>query len=119
MRRGLSIPGDLSVVGYDDSPLASQLWPALTTIRLPIRDLGRQAAQMLLADEPAPDEAPRARRAWSRRSWWCATPASAAGLTRLPFGQALAPRRRSLRHRSQAVALAAVAGATAAFGASR
>ena len=43
MRRGLSIPGDLSVVGYDDSPLASQLWPALTTVRLPIRDLGRQA----------------------------------------------------------------------------
>lgn len=58
MRRGLSIPGDLSVVGYDDSPLASQLWPALTTIHLPIRDLGRQAAQMLLSDEPAaPDEA--------------------------------------------------------------
>lgn len=53
MRRGLSIPGDLSVVGYDDSPLASQLWPALTTIHLPIRDLGRQAAQMLLSDEPA------------------------------------------------------------------
>ncbi|MBF6025280.1 LacI family DNA-binding transcriptional regulator [Lysobacter niastensis] len=56
MRRGLSIPGDLSVVGYDDSPLASQLWPALTTIHLPIRDLGRRAAQMLLADERAPDE---------------------------------------------------------------
>jgi LacI family transcriptional regulator len=49
---GLSIPADLSVVGYDDSPLASQLWPALTTIRLPIRDLGRQAAAMLLAGDP-------------------------------------------------------------------
>ena len=48
MRRGLSIPGDLSVVGYDDSPLAAQLWPALTTIHLPTRDLGRQAANMLL-----------------------------------------------------------------------
>jgi LacI family transcriptional regulator len=48
MRRGLSIPGDLSVVGYDDSPLASQLWPALTTIHSPTRDLGRQAANMLL-----------------------------------------------------------------------
>jgi LacI family transcriptional regulator len=52
LRKGLSIPDDLSVVGYDDSPLASQLWPALTTIRLPIRDLGRQAASMLLASEP-------------------------------------------------------------------
>ena len=50
LRMGLSIPGDLSVVGYDDSPLASQLWPSLTTIRLPVRDLGRQAAAMLLAD---------------------------------------------------------------------
>lgn len=53
LRMGLSIPGDLSVVGYDDSPLASQLWPALSTIHLPIRDLGRQAAQILLAGEPA------------------------------------------------------------------
>jgi LacI family transcriptional regulator len=52
LRMGLSIPGDLSVIGYDDSPLASQLWPALTTIRLPVRDLGRQAASMLLASDP-------------------------------------------------------------------
>lgn len=59
MRRGLSIPGDLSVVGYDDSPLASQLWPALTTIHSPIRDLGRQAAQMLLASESAAPAVPR------------------------------------------------------------
>lgn len=52
MRLGLSVPQDLSVVGYDDSPLAAQLWPALSTIHLPIRDLGRQAAQMLLASGP-------------------------------------------------------------------
>jgi LacI family transcriptional regulator len=52
LRMGLSIPGDLSVVGYDDSPLASQLWPALTTTRLPVRDVGRQAASMLLASDP-------------------------------------------------------------------
>ena len=58
LRMGLSIPRDLSVVGYDDSPLASQLWPALSTIHLPIRDLGRQAAQMLLAGEP-PARGPR------------------------------------------------------------
>lgn len=59
LRMGLSIPGDLSVVGYDDSPLASQLWPALTTIRLPIRDLGRQAAAMLLAENwPRAAQAP-------------------------------------------------------------
>lgn len=52
LRLGLSIPGDLSVAGYDDSPLASQLWPALTTIHLPIRDIGRQAATMLMAGDP-------------------------------------------------------------------
>jgi LacI family transcriptional regulator len=59
LRMGLSIPGDLSVVGYDDSPLASQLWPALTTIRLPVRNLGRQAAAMLLAENlPRAAQAP-------------------------------------------------------------
>jgi LacI family transcriptional regulator, galactose operon repressor len=36
------------VVGFDDSPLASRLWPPLTTIRLPIRDMGRLAAAKLL-----------------------------------------------------------------------
>jgi len=52
-RMGISIPSELSVVGYDDSPLASQLWPALSTIRLPVRDLGRQAASLLLAQDSA------------------------------------------------------------------
>src|SRR5690606_1440643 len=41
LRAGISIPRDLSVVGYDDSPLASRLWPALTTVRRHIRDTGR------------------------------------------------------------------------------
>ena len=45
---GLDIPGDLSVVGYDDSPMAARLWPALTSVRLPIRDMGRMAAEKLL-----------------------------------------------------------------------
>src|SRR6186713_1243550 len=45
---GLRIPEDLSVVGFDDSPLASRLWPSLTTVRLPIRDMGRLAALKLL-----------------------------------------------------------------------
>jgi LacI family transcriptional regulator len=58
LRMGLAIPADLSVVGYDDSPLASQLWPALSTIHLPIRDLGRLAANMLLAGDP-PVRGPR------------------------------------------------------------
>ena len=51
-RLGLKIPEDLSVVGYDDSPLASRLWPSLTTVRLPIRDMGRLAAAKLLPSVP-------------------------------------------------------------------
>ena len=51
-RIGLRIPEDLSVVGFDDSPLASRLWPPLTTIRLPIRDMGRLAAAKLMPVGP-------------------------------------------------------------------
>ena len=50
-RMGLSIPEQLSIVGFDDSPLASRLWPSLTTVRLPIRDMGRHAASMLMGDD--------------------------------------------------------------------
>jgi LacI family transcriptional regulator len=46
-RAGLSIPGDLSVIGFDDGPLAARLLPSLTTIRLPIRDIGALAAMKL------------------------------------------------------------------------
>jgi len=56
---GLSVPRDLSVVGFDDSPMASRLWPLLTSVRLPIRDMGRMAAQKLLpgaAEKKAPAE---------------------------------------------------------------
>jgi LacI family transcriptional regulator len=47
--RGLKIPDDLTVVGFDDSPLASRLCPSLTTMRQPIRDMGRIAAEKLMA----------------------------------------------------------------------
>jgi LacI family transcriptional regulator len=45
---GMRVPEDLSVVGFDDSPLASQVWPALTTIRQPIADMAAQAVDVLL-----------------------------------------------------------------------
>lgn len=44
--RGLSVPADLSIVGFDDSAPASQ---GLTTIHQPLRDKGRIAAERLLA----------------------------------------------------------------------
>ena len=47
-RLKIAIPEELSVVGFDDSPVASRLSPALTTIRLPIRDMARLAALKLI-----------------------------------------------------------------------
>lgn len=54
MRAGISIPRELSVIGFDDSPLASRMWPALTSVRRETRDTGRLAAAMLLQPENAP-----------------------------------------------------------------
>jgi LacI family transcriptional regulator len=46
-RRGMSLPRDLSVAGFDDTALASQLWPPLTTVRQPTRELAYAAASLL------------------------------------------------------------------------
>lgn len=48
-RRGLVLPDRLSVVGFDDTALAASVWPALTTIRQPMRQLAFEAADLLLA----------------------------------------------------------------------
>ncbi|GBF59459.1 putative HTH-type transcriptional repressor ExuR [Candidatus Phycosocius bacilliformis] len=48
-RAGFRIPEDISIVGFDDTPIAGRLWPALTTVRLPIREMGSAAARLLLA----------------------------------------------------------------------
>ncbi len=55
-RLGLSVPGELSIVGFDDSPLATRLWPSMTTVHSPIRDMGQRAAAALLAAETEGDE---------------------------------------------------------------
>jgi len=46
---GLRVPDDVSVIGFDDIPLASQIHPALTTIRQPMQQMGRSAVNTLLA----------------------------------------------------------------------
>ena len=46
---GLSVPGDLSVVGFDDVPSASQAFPKLTTVRQPLREMGATSARMALS----------------------------------------------------------------------
>jgi LacI family transcriptional regulator, galactose operon repressor len=47
-RRGLRVPGDLSVVGFDDLPAARWAAPPLTTVRQPLADMGRAALRTLL-----------------------------------------------------------------------
>lgn len=46
--RGIAIPDEISIVGFDDVPLASIVTPALTTVRQPLVEMGRVATTMLL-----------------------------------------------------------------------
>jgi LacI family transcriptional regulator len=56
--RGVRIPHDLSLVGFDDIPQAAFSQPALTTVRQPLEEMGRVAARLLLASMRDPDLAP-------------------------------------------------------------
>jgi len=47
--RGLALPGDLSIVGFDDAPSAALVTPALTTIRQPLLEIGAEALRLLVA----------------------------------------------------------------------
>ncbi|XOV86431.1 MAG: LacI family DNA-binding transcriptional regulator [Pseudomonadota bacterium] len=46
--RALQVPGDLTVIGFDDTPVASHVWPPLTTVRQPIIEMAEAATQMLI-----------------------------------------------------------------------
>jgi LacI family transcriptional regulator len=48
-QRGLRVPGDIAVVGFDDFPASAHMEPALTTVRQPFYEMGRRASEMLLA----------------------------------------------------------------------
>ena len=47
----IRVPEDLSVVGFDDFEIARRLWPSLTTIRTPTREIGRLAVARLMGVE--------------------------------------------------------------------
>src|SRR5439155_10281379 len=49
-RRGLQVPGDLTVVGFDDTSPATTVWPELTTIRQPVSAMAAAALELLLTD---------------------------------------------------------------------
>ncbi|WP_184720694.1 LacI family DNA-binding transcriptional regulator [Caulobacter sp.] len=50
-KAGLSVPKDLSVVGFDDFQIAQAVWPPLTTIHTPTREIGKMAAEKLIGVE--------------------------------------------------------------------
>lgn len=47
-RLHLEVPGDLTVAGYDDTALATSVWPTLTTVRQPIAEMARTAVLLLV-----------------------------------------------------------------------
>jgi LacI family transcriptional regulator len=58
--QGLSVPDDLSVVGFDDVPEAARMQPPLTTVNQPHIEKGQRAGRALislLGGEPAPENA--------------------------------------------------------------
>jgi LacI family transcriptional regulator, xylobiose transport system transcriptional regulator len=58
--RGLSVPGDLSIVGYDDIPMARWVSPTLTTIHQPLKRMAEEATRLVIRMSKAPlDSVPR------------------------------------------------------------
>jgi LacI family transcriptional regulator len=49
---GLDVPGDIALAGFDDIPTLRDVYPPLTTVRLPLKQLGETAARLVLGDTP-------------------------------------------------------------------
>ncbi|MGF7153863.1 LacI family DNA-binding transcriptional regulator [Novosphingobium gossypii] len=54
--RGLNVPEDLSIIGFDDTATAAHIWPPLTTVRWPIRTMASTAAAKLIRPVTAASE---------------------------------------------------------------
>ena len=70
-QRGLRVPEDMAVVGFDDNPSSAHMEPALTTVRQPFYEMGCRSSEILLAlvDARPPGERPEPQwpHAWSTR----------------------------------------------------
>ena len=55
MRRGLTVPGDIAIVGYDDIEFAAAAAVPLSSVRQPRHELGRKAAELLIEEATEPD----------------------------------------------------------------
>jgi LacI family transcriptional regulator len=51
-KMGLELPTQLSVVGFDDAPVATMIWPLLTTVRQPVTTMARLAAELIIENSP-------------------------------------------------------------------
>ena len=49
-RLNLDVPSQLSIVGFDDTPLATSIWPALTTVLQPVAEMARLAMDLLMSE---------------------------------------------------------------------
>ena len=70
-RRGLEIPGEIAIAGFDDLDIASEVVPALTTLRVPRYEIGRRAGEMIcerLAGRDVPEPVVSIATAFVRRA---------------------------------------------------
>ena len=65
--RGLRCPDDISIVGFNDMPFVDRLRPPLTTVRVPQREIGTVAADLMLQRLTDGADGRRARSCSSRR----------------------------------------------------
>ena len=81
-RMGLDLPSGLSVVGFDDAPIATMIWPLLTTVRQPVARMARHAAGLIIEHYP-------------RRSGWPASVANTVLEFELVIRDSTSPPRRN------------------------